>query len=346
MKKQMMLWTLIGLTTFLFVTLFIPALLVNKAHIANPGAEAVPDPLETLPESQDPPLYVSIYLTGEKRIEKVPLEIYVRGVVAAEMPAEFDIEALKAQAIAARTYIVRRMVESDTSNVPVEGAVVTDSVVHQAYLTERRMKTQWGQQKYTKNMKKLNRAVNETRGLIATYQHQPIIAAFFSTSNGYTENSEDYWAEAIPYLRSVPSPWDRKLSPKYTATVSLSAGELLRKLGNQDTATVSASAATPNMQILERTAGHRVKDIRIGRTVYTGREVREKLGLNSSGFTWKWAGSKVQFTTAGYGHGIGMSQWGAAGMAQEGKTAEEILKYYYRGIAVEPASRLHAGGQL
>ncbi|MBD2868377.1 stage II sporulation protein D [Paenibacillus sp. IB182493] len=278
---------------------------------------------------------IRVYLTGEKRVETVPLETYVRGVIAAEMPIEFELEALKAQAIAARTYIVRRLERGDGSGVPVKGADVTDTIEHQVYVSLKELEDKWPEADRESSMRKLNDAVAETKGQIITYAGEPIEAVFFSTSNGHTENSEDYWQQKVPYLRSVASPWDEKLSPKYKETVELSLQAFYGKLG-----IAKKGRAKPAIRVTEKTEGGRIGRITIGETDFTGREVREKLGLASSQFTWRVKGDTIAITTYGYGHGVGMSQWGANGMAQEGRTAEDILRYYYTGTRVEQASKL------
>lgn len=280
-------------------------------------------------------LVVRVYMTEEKRIERVPLETYVRGVVAAEMPIGFELEALKAQAIAARTYMIRRIVQGNDSGVPVEGADVTDTIEHQVYVSVADLAKKWPKAEQKTNMKKLNDAVAETRGKIITYKGDPIEATFFSTSNGYTENSEDYWNQEIPYLRSVASPWDEAISPRYKETVELPLKEFYKKLG-----VAKKSSAKSAIRIVEKTAGNRISKIVIGGATFTGREVREKLGLASSQFTWNIKGSSIWITTYGYGHGVGMSQWGANGMAQSGASAEEILAHYYSSVQVEQASKL------
>ncbi|MDB4866873.1 MAG: spoIID, partial [Cohnella sp.] len=155
-----------------------------------------------------PRISVHVYLTGEQRIETVPLETYVRGVVAAEMPTGFESAALEAQAMAARTYIVRRLLEHDNSNVPVQGAEVTDTQTHQVYRAISEM-----QQLRSRNpqaWRKADDAVRNTQGQVITYQGRPIQALYFSASNGYTENSEDVFPFALPYLRSVASPWEQQ----------------------------------------------------------------------------------------------------------------------------------------
>ncbi|KRE48600.1 stage II sporulation protein D [Paenibacillus sp. Soil522] len=280
-------------------------------------------------------LVVRIYMTKEKRIERVPLETYVRGVVAGEMPIGFELEALKAQAIAARTYMVRRIVQGNVSGVPVKGADVTDTIEHQVYITLSELATKWPKDEQKKNMSKLSEAVAQTRGKIITYKGEPIEAAFFSTSNGYTENSEDYWKQEIPYLRSVQSPWDKEISPRYKETVELSLNRFYSKLG-----VAKKGSAKSSIRVVERTEGNRISKIIIGGTTFTGREVREKLGLASSQFTWSVKGNSIAITTYGYGHGVGMSQWGANGMAQSGASAEEILAHYYSSVQVEEASKL------
>ncbi|RLQ94751.1 stage II sporulation protein D [Falsibacillus albus] len=268
---------------------------------------------------------VAVFRSEQKKVEKLPIEEYVIGVVASEMSAEFDEEALKAQALAARTYIISHLMNKDSGGVP-DGADVTDTVQHQVYKNLDDLKRIWGSD-YDWKLKKVTSAVKATAGQIITYKDEPINAAFFSTSNGYTENSQDYWENTVPYLQSVASPWDKE-SPKYTAqkTISISdfEKELGVKLGN------SGSVGT----ITSRTPGKRVGTIEIGGKKFTGREVREKLALNSSDFSWVRKGDHLIITTKGYGHGVGMSQYGADGMAKQGKNYKQILAYYYKGIQI------------
>ncbi|WP_010278971.1 stage II sporulation protein D [Paenibacillus senegalensis] len=282
----------------------------------------------------DQPLWVPVYLSTENKVDQIQLEDYVRGVVAAEMPAEFEPAALQAQALAARTYIVRRWMTDDRSNVPVQDALVTDTITHQAYQTDEMLLDRWGSQQYESYYQKIEEAVKATQGMILTYEKQPIEALFFSTSNGRTENSEDYWEQHLPYLRSVESPWDEEISPRYTKTVSLAKDSVLKALGISSS--LSADSLVAGMDVTEYSAGGRVKSVRVAGQTFTGREIREKLQLDSSQFYWKANGNSIDITTYGYGHGVGMSQWGANGMAKEGYTAEEIVKHYYKGIDIQP----------
>lgn len=271
--------------------------------------------------------HVRVNLLREHRIITLGLETYVRGVVAAEMPASFQLEALKAQAIASRTYIVRRLGTSATTTV-------TDGVQHQAFLTDAKLRRIWGTAAYTARMARIEQAVQATTGEILTYKGAPIDAAFFSTSNGYTENANEYWTTAVPYLRSVRSPWDREVSPKYVHTVRLSSRAFARALGLPTTA---LSHKTGRLGApITYTTGRRVGALQLGGRTFAGRQIRERLRLASSSFTITRAASgTITITTHGYGHGIGMSQYGAEGMARKGYAAEAILTYYYRGVQLE-----------
>lgn len=301
-------------------------------QIAGSGREAA-DPDQTS---------VRVYLTHTGQVETLPLEEYVTGVLAAEMPTNFELAALKAQAIAARTFIVRRLAAGDTSGVPGGNADVKDTVEHQAYVSSESLQA-WKREGRGKDLQKLQQAVELTRGIIMTHQGRPITASFFSSSGGYTENSEDYWSEPVPYLRSVSSPWEVQLNPQNEVTVEQSVDEVFTKLGQQAPAISalgrSGSKGVSNLfKVLSVTAGGRVKNIQIGDQTYSGREVREKLELRSSQFTMELDGSQVKITTYGSGHGVGMSQWGANGMAKQGYTTTQILKHYYTGVSFNQVS--------
>ncbi|MBA9085740.1 stage II sporulation protein D [Fontibacillus solani] len=312
-----------------------------QANSAAPQQGAAGGAGRLAPAEASPEMQVRVYLTRTRTVETLPLEQYVTGVLAAEMPADFDLDALKAQAIAARTYIISRLQSKNTSGVPNGKADVVDSVDHQAYLSQAELK-KWAQQGKEAQLEKLQKAVDDTKGIYMTYKGKPITAAFFSASGGYTENSEDYWNLKVPYLRSVSSPWDAKMNPKNQVTVTLSLEEVFEKLGQQipaEPAINNKEAPHKMFQMISTTPGGRVNEIRIGDKVYTGREVREKLGLRSSQFTIKASNSEVKITTYGSGHGVGMSQWGANGMAKEGYTTTQILQHYYTGISFQQAGQ-------
>lgn len=302
-----------------------------------PGS-AVTQPAQVYPEPM-----VRVYLKETGTIDTVTLEQYVTGVLAAEMPSDFGLEALKAQAIAARTYIVKRLAAGDASGVPVSGADVTDTVDHQVYHPYGGLEDKWAELGKQEEWAKLEQAVRESKDSIMTYKGQPITASFFSTSNGYTENSEEVWQEAVPYLRSVASPWDAKIAPGFQESVTMTRVEFMNKLNViPDPVPVSTNntGAKPFIEVISKTEGNRIKEIRVGSKIFSGQDIRELLGLRSSEFKWSTKGNEITITTIGYGHGVGMSQWGANGMALEGYTATEILKHYYTGISFGRASEL------
>lgn len=268
---------------------------------------------------------ISVFRTGPEIIEEVEFEDYIIGVVASEMLPSFSMEALKAQALAARTYIIKHLLNPTEMNVP-NGAMVTDTVMHQVFRNEEDLREFYGKD-YEWNMARITEAVQATRGQIITYEGDPITASFFSTSNGYTENSEDYWTNTFPYLRSVESPWDSH-SPKYSTEKVISTSAFQQALG------VTLPGDGSVGEITDRTEGGRVATVNINGKTFTGREIREKLDLDSSDFQWKRSGHNIVIETKGWGHGVGMSQYGADGLAKEGKNYQEIIQHYYTGVEI------------
>ncbi|WP_226376819.1 stage II sporulation protein D [Oceanobacillus halotolerans] len=275
--------------------------------------------------ADDSPFSVAVMRNESEEVEDIPLENYVARVVASEMPAEFELEALKAQSLAARTYIINHMIHQGAGG-NTEDVYVTDTVKHQVYKDEAELRQQWGNDYHWK-MNKINEAVVATKGEILTYDNTTITPAFFSTSNGYTENSEDYWESELPYLRSVESPWDED-SPKFLdqKVFTIEEVEQLLAIDLPDRENVSVE--------ISRTESDRVHELTIAGNTFSGRDIREDLGLQSSDFTIEQKNNHLIFKTEGFGHGIGMSQYGANGMAKEGKDYREIVQYYYQGVEI------------
>lgn len=316
--------TIITLAILITFILVIPSIVVLPFGNSKLGKAEKPEEIveQGIVELESSPFTVEVMRSETETVENIPLEEYIVGVIAAEMPAEFELEALKAQALAARTYTVNHLLYGNT-----EGDYdLTDTVTHQVYRSEEELIKQWGSE-YTEKMNKIKEAVNATKGQILTYNENPITAAFFSTSNGYTENSEDYWENELPYLRSVESPWDKE-SPRYlnqdTFTLEEVESALGVKLPRDKQAYIEES----------RTESGRVKEIKIEGNAFSGREVREKLNLKSSDFQINQNNGHFVITTEGYGHGVGMSQYGAHFMAQEGKTYEDIIHHYYKDVEI------------
>lgn len=319
------------------ITLFIPSLLVlpfTEGKVSGKLGEQLKQEnsqVDTVVTSSGPAVEVAVFRMEKKQTEKLPLEKYVVGVVASEMPRDFEKEALKAQALTARTYIVNQMLKGNKPELP-GGALVTDTENHQVYKSDEELKKIFGAD-YKWAINKITEAVNETRGQIITYKGSPIVASFFSTSNGYTENSEAIWLNALPYLKSVESPWDLQ-SPKLDGQKIFTVSEFEQKLG------VKLPNNSTIGNIIERTAGKRVGKVDINGEILNGKDIREKLGLKSTDFTWERKGEKIIVNTKGYGHGVGMSQYGANGMASEGKTYMDIINHYYKGVEISDSENI------
>lgn len=267
----------------------------------------------------------SAELYGTEDLAPLPTELeeYVAGVVAAEMPASFPLEALKAQAVAARTYEVRQMRAAGSDSVLYD--------VGQAYADEAAQREKWGEN-YGQYAAKIRRAVRETAGEIMIYDGEPILAAFHAQSGGKTENAENVWDSPLPYLRSVDSAED-KAAPGYETEISLSAEEILQRLETKGSPTQTAKDLS--IEILSRTDAGYVAEVSAGGLRLTGRQLREALGLRSANFTVEKQADGFAFHTYGYGHGAGMSQYGASFLAEKGLNYREILNHYYTNVNFE-----------
>ncbi|MDD3452984.1 MAG: stage II sporulation protein D [Bacilli bacterium] len=271
--------------------------------------------IENIPVETSKETYVTIYRSNGT-ILQIALEEYLIGVVAAEMPASFNMEALKAQAVVARTYALKRVNEN---------LVLTDTVSTQEYKDISQMQTMW-QNDFQKYFDKIKTAVELTKGKYITYNNSYIDAVYHSTSNGYTEDPMYVWGYQIPYLKSVDSHWDTTAS-SYLRTETKEYNLILSILGiNIDINT--------EIEILNKNETNRITSIKIGDKTYNGVEFRNLLGLRSTDFDVSIENQNLVFTTRGYGHGVGMSQYGANGMAKEGYNYEQILNHYYQNITI------------
>ena len=256
------------------------------------------------------------------KVEEVPLEEYIVGVLAGEMPIDFELEALKAQAVASRSYVLKRIEYNKDNEYDV-----VDSVLNQVYLDDDYLKEMWGNN-YTIKINKLRTAVNETYNEYMEYDGEIIDALFFSTSNGYTEDSHLVFNLELPYLKSVESSWDQEVSSAFSSKYTYSLQEFYEKLGLEYKDKL-------DVEILERSNTNRVLKLKINGQEFEGTTLYNKLGLRSTDFEITQVGSNVVFDMKGYGHGVGMSQYGALGMAKQGYTYDEILKHYYTGVTIK-----------
>lgn len=266
-------------------------------------------------------MQVRVKRTESDEIVSVPFEDYIIGVLAGEMPVTFEKEALKAQAVAARSYVMKQMVYNKDKDYDV-----VDTVMNQVYLDDSYLQSVW-KDNYTEKINKIKTAVLETYNEYLDYKGQVADALFFSTSVGYTENSEEVFSNNVPYLRSVVSQWD-EISPVYQVNYTFKLDEFYNKLNLPYQLTI-------NVEKTKTTSTGRVKNLKINGTSLEGSTVVTKLGLKSNYFTITQDGETVHITTKGYGHGVGMSQYGAQGMALKGYNYKEILSYYYQGTSVK-----------
>ncbi len=265
------------------------------------------------------PIIIRLLDESTNEITNINLEDYIIGVVAAEMPASFELEALKAQAVAARTFA---MYKKETRNLDYD---LIKGVKDQAYKDNKTLLAQWKVNFFT-NYLKIRQAVEETQGQVLTYNGEVINAFYFSMSNGYTENCELVFAQDLPYLNSVSSKWDNESLNNYSYTINFFKEDFCSSLG--------ITCDSVEIQDITRSDSNRVLTITINNQTFKGTEMRSKLGLRSTDFDIVINESGVTITTRGYGHGVGMSQYGANGMAKEGYSYEEIVKYYYQNTEI------------
>ena len=268
--------------------------------------------------------------TGE--IEESHLDEYLIGVVSAEMPAVYEIDALKAQATVARTYTIYQIKNNGAKH---EGANICDSYACcQAWISKDERLAKWEEGERETNWQKIVQAVNETSGEIITYDGQPINAFFHSNSGGITESSVNIWGGVeYPYLKSVEISGEDGYS-QYNSEVVFSKEELLNKI-KEKYADIQIDWNSENaIQIQEYTDSGRVRTIKFGNISIAGTEARTILGLKSTNFVITCRDDKIIFTVKGYGHGVGMSQTGADSLAKQGKGYKEIIKHFYTGVEV------------
>jgi len=254
---------------------------------------------------------MTINVLIDDKIQEMGFEEYLVHVVAGEMYADYDMEALKAQAVTARTYTYKKLLAGGCGN---GGAEICDDINHcQAYAKTIPEKT----------LKRMEYAVYSTKGEIITYNDEPIIALFHSTSGGYTEDNVNVFGEDLPYLKSVKSEGEEN-SPRYSQDEERTVEEIKKK----------AKASGSTIEVVERLPSGRVRTVNVFGKEMTGKQLRELLKLSSANFTIHMKDDKVVFTTIGYGHGVGLSQVGANVMAKEGKDYKKIIKHYYTGVEI------------
>lgn len=267
--------------------------------------------------------------TGD--VEEIPIDEYLYGVVSAEMPADFEKEALKAQAIVARTYTIYKI-----QNKKHEDADLCDnSTCCQAWISKEDRLNKWEENVRESNWNKIKECVDETKGKIITYENEPINAFFHSNSGGKTEMPINVWGgSGFPYLQVVETAGEDNYL-QYSSEVNLTNTELLNKL-KEKYKNISIDFSNDNdIEVLEYTESGRVKTVKFGNYNLSGVETRTLLGLKSTNFEISKVNGNIKFSVKGYGHGVGMSQTGADMMAKQGSTAEEIIMHFYTGVEIK-----------
>lgn len=312
--------------------LVLTVLLFGGAYLAAGGPAAEPEPAAPETAAVHHDRDVTLTIRDGDTTEQMTLERYLTGVVRGEMPASFEMEALRAQAAAERSYVYYQLAAGRKDAHP-DADFCTDHTCCSAYLSETAAREKWGGDFAPWNTR-VEQAVSDTDGQVVLYNGRPILAVFHSSSAGRTAAAGDVWSGDLPYLVSVDSPEGEETVPNYYSTVTFTAAEAKEKL----------LAACPELKLsgtpdrwfgaaAENGSG-RVETVSVGGTDIEGTELRRIFGLRSACFTVAADSESVTFRVTGYGHGVGMSQYGANQLAREGKTWQEILEWYYTGATV------------
>ncbi len=312
--------------------LVLTVLLFGGAYLAAGGPAAEPEPAAPETAAVHHDRDVTLTIQDGDTTEQMTLERYLTGVVRGEMPASFEMEALRAQAAAERSYVYYQLAAGRKDAHP-DADFCTDHTCCSAYLSETAAREKWGGDFAPWNTR-VEQAVSDTDGQVVLYNGRPILAVFHSSSAGRTAAAGDVWSGDLPYLVSVDSPEGEETVPNYYSTVTFTAAEAKEKL----------LAAHPELKLsgtpdrwfgaaAENGSG-RVETVAVGGTDIEGTELRRIFGLRSACFTVAADSESVTFRVTGYGHGVGMSQYGANQLAREGKTWQEILEWYYTGTTV------------
>ncbi len=318
---------------FLILLCFLIPILFTKRNTVKQVATTEKEVVQEVEEKYDYGKYNKIKLlhtkTGE--VEELDLDTYLLGVVSGEMPAHFEEEALKAQAVVARTYTLYKI----TNGSKHENADVCDSAeCCQAWITKEYRLSRWEEDVRESNWAKIEKVVNSTKGKIITYDGKPINAFFHSNSGGSTDTATAVWGGTnYPYLQAVQTSGEDAYD-QYNSEVSVNKEEFISKIKKYHSDFKIDFNKEDQIQILEYTEGNRIKNVKIGNLNLSGVEVRTIFGLRSANFQINIEGDNVKFKVTGYGHGVGMSQTGADSLAKQGKNYEEIIKHYYTGVKI------------
>lgn len=276
---------------------------------------------------------VKLLHTSTNKVEELGLDEYLYGVVSSEMPASFEKEALKAQAVVARTYTLYKITNGAKKHG--DANICDSSVCCQAWISKENRLAKWRKENRTEYWNKIVNAVNETKGKMITYEGKPINAFFHSNSGGYTEAPLNVWGgSGYPYLLSVETAGEDAYS-QYSSKATFTKKEFQEKIKKVHSNFKIDFSKEDCIKIKEYTEGNRVKTVQIGNLKLSGVEVRTLLGLRSANFKVTIEKDNIIFEVTGYGHGVGMSQTGADSLAKQGKNYEEIIHHFYTNVKIQ-----------
>ena len=325
---------------FLLVFFLLPAVLTKK----NVEAKVLEDSVEKNAEQPSDDNYeykeygtIKLLHKSTGEVEEVPLDTYLCNVVSAEMPADFELEALKAQAVVARTYTIYKIQNKKHDNADI----CDDSSCCQAWISKEDRLARWDEDKRESNWEKIEQCVNETKGKIITYNGAPINAFFHSNSGGTTELPVNVWGGGTeyPYLQVVETAGEEGYS-QYSSEATFTQEEVLEKLKTKYEDITIDFSNDDDLKILDYTDSGRVKTVKFGNHELSGTETRSLFGLKSTNFEIIKENENIKFSVKGYGHGVGMSQTGANTLAKEGKSYEDIIKHFYVGVEISDVNSL------
>ena len=302
----------------------------SRSSAETPPPDPPPPIEELMPPGSRADKEVLVRVLDGETVLNMTMEQFLIGVVAAEMPAAFELEALKAQAVAARTDTLYHMHITPAARHP-EADICTDFACCMAYNSDELLRERWGRD-YLTYITKVISAVTETDAMFMKYEEMPILAVFHSSSSGRTEDSENVWGNSVPYLKSVESPENEESVPGFMSTVTVAVSDFLDTFSGSYPEAVFGDDAGEWIKNVEYNENGRVSTVIIGEVLISGTQLRALFGLRSTALTIELVDENVVFATKGYGHGVGMSQYGANALAKEGKDWREILSAYYTGI--------------
>ncbi len=324
--KKLIVWVIIIIS----VSFLLPAVLTQKFSFVESSAEST----EEIKQEYTYQNYGKVKLlhTQTGQIEELDMDEYLLGVVCSEMPVDYELEALKTQAIVARTYTVY-LIQNGGKH---EGADICDSSnCCQAWISKEKRFERWDEAKREENWEKIKSAVNSTKGKVIKYDGKIIKAFFHANSGGKTENVSAVWGGAdLPYLQSVETSGENNYS-QYSSEIEISKSEFETKIKSTHPEFTINYEEENCIEIKEYTSGNRVKTLKIGNIEISGVELRTILGLRSANFSFEINGDNIKFFVTGYGHGVGMSQTGADSLAKQGILCEDIIKHFYTGVSIE-----------